>query len=157
MKQSPGFQDFTRPHYRCKLDNALYGLKQAPRAWSIISYNHWVLLLPRPMFHYSSITKPLLLCMFWFVSMIPLLSALLSRLLRLCLLILKLVLLLNIWVIFITFLLLRSSALMMVFYLLKPNIYLIFSLELGCYIANKCLHPYLQVRNFRCMWGGGGV
>jgi hypothetical protein len=33
MKQSPGYEDRTYPHYVCKLDKALYGLKQAPRAW----------------------------------------------------------------------------------------------------------------------------
>jgi histone deacetylase 1/2 len=33
MKQPPGFEDKTKPHYLCKLDKALCGLKQAPRAW----------------------------------------------------------------------------------------------------------------------------
>lgn len=33
MKQPPGFEDSTHPHYLCKLDKSLYGLKQAPRAW----------------------------------------------------------------------------------------------------------------------------
>ena len=33
MKQPPGYEDKTKPHYLCKLDKALYGLKQAPRAW----------------------------------------------------------------------------------------------------------------------------
>jgi hypothetical protein len=33
MKQPPGYEDKTKPHYVCKLDKALYGLKQAPRAW----------------------------------------------------------------------------------------------------------------------------
>jgi histone deacetylase 1/2 len=33
MKQPPGYEDRTKPHYLCKLDKALYGLKQAPRAW----------------------------------------------------------------------------------------------------------------------------
>jgi histone deacetylase 1/2 len=33
MRQPPGFEDSTRPHYLCRLDKALYGLKQAPRAW----------------------------------------------------------------------------------------------------------------------------
>jgi histone deacetylase 1/2 len=33
MRQPPGFEDSTTPHYVCKLDKALYGLKQAPRAW----------------------------------------------------------------------------------------------------------------------------
>jgi histone deacetylase 1/2 len=33
MKQSPGYEDKSRPHFLCKLDKALYGLKQAPRAW----------------------------------------------------------------------------------------------------------------------------
>lgn len=33
MRQPPGYEDTSRPHYICKLDKALYGLKQAPRAW----------------------------------------------------------------------------------------------------------------------------
>jgi histone deacetylase 1/2 len=33
MRQPPGYEDKTRPHYVCRLDKALYGLKQAPRAW----------------------------------------------------------------------------------------------------------------------------
>jgi histone deacetylase 1/2 len=33
MRQPPGFEDKSKPHYVCKLDKALYGLKQAPRAW----------------------------------------------------------------------------------------------------------------------------
>lgn len=33
MKQPPGYEEKTLPHYVCKLDKALYGLKQAPRAW----------------------------------------------------------------------------------------------------------------------------
>jgi hypothetical protein len=33
MKQPPGYEDKSRPHYMCKLDKAIYGLKQAPRAW----------------------------------------------------------------------------------------------------------------------------
>jgi histone deacetylase 1/2 len=33
MRQPPGYEDKTRPHFVCKLDKALYGLKQAPRAW----------------------------------------------------------------------------------------------------------------------------
>jgi hypothetical protein len=33
MKQPPGYEDKSKPHYWCKLDKALYGLKQAPRAW----------------------------------------------------------------------------------------------------------------------------
>jgi histone deacetylase 1/2 len=33
MKQPPGYEDKSKPHYLCKLDKALYGLKQAPRAW----------------------------------------------------------------------------------------------------------------------------
>jgi histone deacetylase 1/2 len=33
MKQPPGFESSSIPHYICKLDKALYGLKQAPRAW----------------------------------------------------------------------------------------------------------------------------
>jgi histone deacetylase 1/2 len=33
MKQPPGYENSTYPHYVCKLDKALYGLKQAPRAW----------------------------------------------------------------------------------------------------------------------------
>jgi histone deacetylase 1/2 len=33
MRQPPGFEDASKPHYVCKLDKALYGLKQAPRAW----------------------------------------------------------------------------------------------------------------------------
>jgi histone deacetylase 1/2 len=32
MRQPPGFEDESKPHYICKLDKALYGLKQAPRA-----------------------------------------------------------------------------------------------------------------------------
>jgi hypothetical protein len=30
MKQPPGFEDPSKPHYHCKLDKALYDLKQAP-------------------------------------------------------------------------------------------------------------------------------
>ena len=33
MRQPPGYESSTSPHYVCKLDKALYGLKQAPRAW----------------------------------------------------------------------------------------------------------------------------
>jgi histone deacetylase 1/2 len=33
MRQPPGFEHPSTPHYVCKLDKALYGLKQAPRAW----------------------------------------------------------------------------------------------------------------------------
>ena len=33
MRQPPGYEDQSAPHYVCKLDKALYGLKQAPRAW----------------------------------------------------------------------------------------------------------------------------
>jgi histone deacetylase 1/2 len=33
MRQPPGFEDASKPHYVCKLHKALYGLKQAPRAW----------------------------------------------------------------------------------------------------------------------------
>lgn len=33
MRQPPGYEDSSKPHYICKLDKALYGLKQAPRAW----------------------------------------------------------------------------------------------------------------------------
>jgi histone deacetylase 1/2 len=33
MRQTPGYEDPTKPGYICKLDKALYGLKQAPRAW----------------------------------------------------------------------------------------------------------------------------
>jgi hypothetical protein len=33
MRQPPGYEDPSLPHYVCKLDKALYGLKQAPRAW----------------------------------------------------------------------------------------------------------------------------
>jgi hypothetical protein len=33
MRQPPGFEDASKPHYVCKLDKALYGLKQTPRAW----------------------------------------------------------------------------------------------------------------------------
>jgi hypothetical protein len=33
MKQPPGFEDPSKPHYHYKLDKALYGLKQAPRVW----------------------------------------------------------------------------------------------------------------------------
>jgi histone deacetylase 1/2 len=33
MRQPPGYEDKTRPHFVGKLDKALYGLKQAPRAW----------------------------------------------------------------------------------------------------------------------------
>jgi histone deacetylase 1/2 len=33
MRQPPGYESKTHPHYICKLDKALYGLKQAPRAW----------------------------------------------------------------------------------------------------------------------------
>ena len=33
MRQPPGYEDTTKPHYLYKLDKALYGLKQALRAW----------------------------------------------------------------------------------------------------------------------------
>jgi histone deacetylase 1/2 len=33
MKQPPGYENRSTPHFLCKLDKALYGLKQAPRAW----------------------------------------------------------------------------------------------------------------------------
>jgi histone deacetylase 1/2 len=33
MRQPPGYEHKSFPHYICKLDKALYGLKQAPRAW----------------------------------------------------------------------------------------------------------------------------
>jgi histone deacetylase 1/2 len=33
MRQPPGYENKSHPHYVCKLDKALYGLKQAPRAW----------------------------------------------------------------------------------------------------------------------------
>jgi histone deacetylase 1/2 len=33
MRQPPGYESKTHPHFVCKLDKALYGLKQAPRAW----------------------------------------------------------------------------------------------------------------------------
>jgi histone deacetylase 1/2 len=33
MRQPPGFESKTHPHFVCKLDKSLYGLKQAPRAW----------------------------------------------------------------------------------------------------------------------------
>lgn len=33
MRQPPGYEEKSKPHYVCKLDKALYGLKQAPRAW----------------------------------------------------------------------------------------------------------------------------
>jgi hypothetical protein len=33
MRQPPGYEDKTLPHYICKLDKVLYGLKQSPRAW----------------------------------------------------------------------------------------------------------------------------
>jgi histone deacetylase 1/2 len=33
MRQPPGYESMTHPHYICELDKALYGLKQAPRAW----------------------------------------------------------------------------------------------------------------------------
>lgn len=33
MKQPPGFEDPTRPHYVCKLRKSIYGLRQSPRAW----------------------------------------------------------------------------------------------------------------------------
>jgi histone deacetylase 1/2 len=33
MRQPPGFEDKSRPHFVCKLNKAIYGLKQAPRAW----------------------------------------------------------------------------------------------------------------------------
>jgi len=33
MRQPPGYEDKSKPHFICKLDKALYGLKQAPRAW----------------------------------------------------------------------------------------------------------------------------
>jgi histone deacetylase 1/2 len=33
MRQPPGFENTSTPHYVCKLDKAIYGLKQAPRAW----------------------------------------------------------------------------------------------------------------------------
>jgi histone deacetylase 1/2 len=32
MRQPPGFENTSTPHYVCKLDKAIYGLKQAPRA-----------------------------------------------------------------------------------------------------------------------------
>ena len=33
MRQPPGYENTSTPHFVCKLDKALYGLKQAPRAW----------------------------------------------------------------------------------------------------------------------------
>jgi hypothetical protein len=33
MRQPPGYESKTHPHYICKLDRDLYELKQAPRAW----------------------------------------------------------------------------------------------------------------------------
>jgi hypothetical protein len=33
MKQPPGHEDKSRPHYVCKLDKAIYGLKQVPWEW----------------------------------------------------------------------------------------------------------------------------
>jgi hypothetical protein len=33
MRQPPGFESKTHPHFVCKLDKALYGLKQVSRAW----------------------------------------------------------------------------------------------------------------------------
>jgi histone deacetylase 1/2 len=33
MRQPPGYEDKSKPHYICKLIKALYGLKQAPCAW----------------------------------------------------------------------------------------------------------------------------
>jgi hypothetical protein len=33
MRQPPGYESKTHPHFVCKLDKALYGLKQASRAW----------------------------------------------------------------------------------------------------------------------------
>lgn len=33
MRQPPGYEEKSKPHYVCKLDKALHGLKQAPRAW----------------------------------------------------------------------------------------------------------------------------
>jgi histone deacetylase 1/2 len=33
MRQPPGYESKTHPHYICKLDKALYGLKQASCAW----------------------------------------------------------------------------------------------------------------------------
>ena len=33
MRQPPGYENQSTPHYICKLDKALYGLEQAPRAW----------------------------------------------------------------------------------------------------------------------------
>ena len=33
MRQPPGYENKSKPHFICKLDKALYGLKQAPRAW----------------------------------------------------------------------------------------------------------------------------
>ncbi|GJR94412.1 retrovirus-related pol polyprotein from transposon TNT 1-94 [Tanacetum coccineum] len=33
VAQPPGFIDFQKPNYVCKLKKALYGLKQAPKAW----------------------------------------------------------------------------------------------------------------------------
>jgi histone deacetylase 1/2 len=33
MRQPPGFEDKSRPHFVCKLNKAIYRLKQAPRAW----------------------------------------------------------------------------------------------------------------------------
>jgi hypothetical protein len=35
MRQSPGYEDNTKPNYVCKLDKALYGLKQVPCAWYV--------------------------------------------------------------------------------------------------------------------------
>jgi histone deacetylase 1/2 len=33
MRQPPGYESKTYPHFVCKFDKALYGLKEAPRAW----------------------------------------------------------------------------------------------------------------------------
>jgi histone deacetylase 1/2 len=33
MRQPPGYENKSSPHFLCKLDKALYELKQAPRAW----------------------------------------------------------------------------------------------------------------------------
>ncbi|KAI0493312.1 hypothetical protein KFK09_027589 [Dendrobium nobile] len=44
MKQPPGFQDSTYPHYVCKLKKALYGLKQSSREWYATLSNHLIKL-----------------------------------------------------------------------------------------------------------------